>query len=218
VARPASDSIDDFFKAFPVLVGRAATPTERSAFDRYANLLLHWNRTHHLTALRTRGAIARGLFLDSLLWRALLPRPPLKALDIGAGAGIPGIPLRLVEPALSLTLMESRRKPASFLRALLRELDLRDVAILQGRAEAIILEDIEISGIFDAVLTRSVGLNTKLIEAAVGYLRPGGSLIASGPPQGTRTRPLGWSGAEWRTIEYPLLGLTRRFLVVTKEN
>ena len=218
MARPAADSIDDLFKAFPALLGRAATQAERSAFDRYANLLLHWNRTHHLTALRTRAAIARGLFLDSLLWRALLPRPPLKALDIGAGAGIPGIPLRLVEPALSLTLMESKRKPVSFLQALLRELGLRDVTVVHGRAEALVLEDSEISRKFDVVLTRSVGLDTKQMEAVLGFLGPGGSLVASGPPPGRPTPRLGSKGAEWRTIEYPRLGLARRFLVVTKEN
>ena len=97
MARPATDSLEDFFKAFPALLGRAATPTERNAFGRYANLLVLWNRTHHLTSLRTRADIARGLFLDSLLFRALLPRGPVRALDIGAGAGIPGVPLRLVD-------------------------------------------------------------------------------------------------------------------------
>ena len=122
MARPATDSLEQLFKAFPALLGRAATPTERNAFGRYADLLILWNRTHHLTALKTRPEIGRGLFLDSLLFRAFLPQGPLRVLDIGAGAGIPGVPLRIVEPGLSLTLVESKRKPVSFLNALVREL------------------------------------------------------------------------------------------------
>ena len=93
MARARDDSLDDLFKAFPALLGRPATALERKAFDRYADLLVLWNRTHHLTALRSRLAIGRGLFLDSLLFHALLPLGAKRVVDIGAGAGIPGVPL-----------------------------------------------------------------------------------------------------------------------------
>ena len=140
MARPATDPLGQLFKAFPALLGRAATPAERNAFLRYADLLILWNRTHHLTAFKTRAEIGRGLFLDSLLFRALLPRAPLRVLDIGAGAGIPGVPLRMVEPGLSLTLIESRRKPVSFLHALIRELAMPDISVHHGRAEGVMSE------------------------------------------------------------------------------
>ena len=219
MVRPAADSLEQFFKVFPALLGRAATPAERTAFGRYASLLLLWNRAHHLTALRTRAAIGRGLFLDSLLFRALLPLPrrPLRVLDIGAGAGIPGVPLLMVESGLSLTIIESRRKPVSFLHALIREITLTDVVVHHGRAEAIVSELPELTAVFDVVLSRAVGRSAHLIETAMAYLRPGGRFIASGPPVGGQIPKVHWkSKAEWKKVEFPNIGLSRVFLAVTK--
>jgi 16S rRNA (guanine527-N7)-methyltransferase len=219
VARPAPDPLESLFKVFPALLGRAATPAERSAFGRYADLLILWNRTHHLTALRTRAEIGRGLFLDSLLFRALLPRAPLRVLDIGAGAGIPGVPLRIVEPTLSLTLIESRRKPVSFLHALTRELAMLDITVHHGRAEDVISEVSELKGKFDVVLTRAVGLGVDLIDTAMTYLRIGGRLVVSGPPVGSPMPKIGWQGpAIWKTMEFPRIGLARAFLLAIKED
>jgi len=219
VARPATDPLEQFFKAFPGLLGRAATPAERNAFLRYADLLILWNRTHHLTAFKTRAEIGLGLFLDSLLFRALMPRAPLRVLDIGAGAGIPGVPLRLVEPALSLTLIESRRKPVSFLHALTRELAMPDITVHHGRAEGVISEVPELIGRFDIVLTRAVGMGPGLIEIAMAYLRIGGRLVASGPPAGSPMPMINWQGpAEWKTVEFPEIGLARAFLMAIKSD
>jgi len=218
LARSAADSLEDFFKAFPALLGRTATPTERNAFGRYANLLVLWNRTHHLTALKTRADIARVLFLDSLLWRSLLPHEPLRILDIGAGAGIPGIPLRMVDPSIALTLIESRRRPVSFLHALIRDLAFPDIAVHHGRAEAISAEMPELQGKFDFVLTRAVGRGSQVIEMAAPYLRPGGKVIASGPPVARAMPKVEWPNAEWKKVEFPGLGLARGFLVATIQN
>ena len=219
MARPATDPLGQLFKAFPALLGRAATPAERNAFGRYADLLIFWNRTHHLTAFKTPAEIGRGLFLDSLLFRALLPRAPLRVLDIGAGAGIPGVPLRMVEPGLSLTLIESRRKPVSFLHALTRELAMPDISVHHGRAEGVMSEAPELMDKFDVVLTRAVGLNAGLIEIAMAYLRTGGRLVASGPPVGSLMPKINWQGqAEWKTVEFPKIGLARAFLMAIKRD
>ncbi len=219
MARPATDPLEQLFKAFPALVGRAATPAERNAFGRYADLLILWNRTHHLTAFKTRAEIGRGLFLDSLLFRALLPRAPLRVLDIGAGAGIPGVPLRMVEPGLSLTLIESRRKPVSFLHALTRELAMPEISVHHARAECVISEVLELTGKCDVVLTRAVGLGVGLNEIAMAYLRVGGRLVASGPPVGSPMPKINWQGpVEWKTVEFPKIGLARAFLIATKQD
>jgi 16S rRNA (guanine527-N7)-methyltransferase len=218
VARAGDDSLEDFFKAFPTLLGRAATPVERRAFDRYADLLIHWNRTHHLTSLRTRAAIGRGLFLDSFLFRTLMPAEANRVVDIGAGAGIPGMPLRIVDRKLSLTLIESRRKPVSFLHALVRELELKDVVVHHGRAEGLASELPDLMGKYDLVLTRSVGLTPSFIRSAMPYLKPGGLLLASGPPAGSPQPQPNWPGqCEWKTIRFAKIGLTRTFFVAVRE-
>src|SRR5262245_2929113 len=109
------DPLDEVLRA---LRGHPLTRHEREAFARYLELLMLWNRTHDLTACRTPGEVVTNLFRDSLLFLAVLPElDRIVAVDIGAGAGIPGIPLRLTLPALELTLIESRRKRVSFLRA-----------------------------------------------------------------------------------------------------
>jgi 16S rRNA (guanine527-N7)-methyltransferase len=218
VARAGDDSLDDFFKAFPALVGRPATATERKAFDRYADLLILWNRTHHLTALRTRAAIGRGLFLDSLLFRALLPPGAKHIVDIGAGAGIPGVPLRISDGEISLTLVESKRKPVSFLHALIRDLQLSQVQIHHGRAEVLTAEMPELAGAFDFVVTRAVRLDSELIDLSMKYLKQGGTLLTSGPPSGAPHPKVDWEGKfEWKTISFAQIGLTRRFFIASKD-
>jgi 16S rRNA (guanine527-N7)-methyltransferase len=218
VARAGDDSLDDFFKAFPALLGRQATAPERKAFDRYADLLVLWNRTHHLTALRTRAAIGRGLLLDSLLFRALLPAGAKRIVDIGAGAGIPGIPLRITDGEISLTLVESRRKPVSFLHALIRDLQLTQVEIHQSRAEALTAEMPELAGAYDFVVSRAVRLDGELVDLAMRYLKPGGTLLTSGPPSGAPQPLVEWDGHfEWKTISFAKIGLTRRFFIAAKD-
>jgi len=214
-----ASSLEDLYRAFPALVGRDATSTERRAFERYADLLTHWNRTHHLTSLETRGAIGRGLFLDSLFFRALMPAGAKRVVDIGAGAGIPGIPLRIVDSEISLTLIESRRKPVSFLHALVRELSLTDVEIRHGRAEDLITEFPGLVGGFDLVLTRAVGLSRTLLKSAMTYLKPEGKLVMAGPPPGSRRPRVDWDGpAEWKYIDFAGMRATRTFLVCSTQS
>ena len=111
-----------------------------------------------MTALRSPEEIVRGLFLDSLLFLSALPAPrPLKVVDIGAGSGIPGLPIRLADPAITLTLIEAKRKRVSFLLTACRELGLSDVQVLEGRAERLVDENPGVAGSFDAVVARAVG-------------------------------------------------------------
>ncbi len=219
MARPGDDSLEDLFKAFPALLGRPATAAERKAFDRYAELLVLWNRTHHLTALRSRSAIGRGLFLDSLLFLALLPSGPKRVVDIGAGAGIPGVPLRIADDEIALTLVESRRKPVSFLHALVRDLQLADVEIHHGRAEALTTQMPELAGSYDFAVTRAVRLDGQFIDGAMKYLKPGGKLVTSGPPSGDPQPVVNWPGnLDWKTISFAKIGIVRRFFIGSRED
>jgi len=167
--------------ALTAVTGRAATAADRRQFEGYLTIFVRWNRTHRMTALRSPAAIVRELFLDSLLFRSLLPAGPLKLLDIGAGGGIPGLPIRLADPDISLTLMEARRKRVSFLRAACRELGLVDVIVREGRAERLVQEP-GLAEAFDAVVSRSVGPPERFIPMAMRYVKPGGVVVTSGPP------------------------------------
>jgi 16S rRNA (guanine527-N7)-methyltransferase len=133
-------------------------------------------------------------------------------VDIGAGAGIPGLPLRLADPAIAVTLVEARRKRVSFLLAVRRQLDLEDVAVKEGRAEALVEQEPDLAGGFDVVVARSVGPATALLPLARKYLKPGGVFVASGPPN-----PLPQEPFEVARVGVPGTRKHRVFLKAVKE-
>jgi 16S rRNA (guanine527-N7)-methyltransferase len=183
VPTPSFDVFADLLNAFPALVGRAATGEDRRRFQQYLDLFIRWNRVHRMTALASPGEIVQGLFLDSLLFLRVLPPRPLKVVDIGAGSGIPGLPMRLADPTIALTLIEAKRKRVSFLLTACRELGLSDVQVLEGRAERLVDEDPEIAGSFDAAVARAVGAEADLLPMAFRYLRPSGLVVLAGSPR-----------------------------------
>lgn len=219
MAGPPRDPLAPLGEAILVVTGRAASGAERERFTRYLDLLLAWNRTHRMTALTSPAEIGRVLFQDSLLLLPLLPAGPIKTVDIGAGTGIPGMPLRIVEPRIGLTLIEAKRKRVSFLATLKRELGLDDVEILEGRAEDIVEQLPGISGIFDVAVSRAVAQTWDLLGAVAKLLRPGGLFIAPGPPQPGKlpTMPPALAG-RWERIHFPGLRLTRSFLVASRNS
>lgn len=184
------DPLDELMAGLAVLAGRSATSEDRRNFQQYLHLFVRWNRVHRMTALDSAGDIVRELFLGSLLFLTLLPARPLKIADIGAGAGIPGLPIRLADPGIALTLVEARRKRVSFLRAVCRELRVPDVTVKEARAEELIQEEPDLRGAFDVVVTRAVGPAIELLPVALGYLRPGGLFIAAGSPHASAQEPL----------------------------
>ena len=100
----------------------------------YLALLEKWNRVHNLTAVRTPSDMVALHLLDSL---AILPHlKPGRLLDVGSGAGLPGIPLALVRPDLQVTVMDSSHKKASFLRQAKAELGIANLEVVCGRVEA----------------------------------------------------------------------------------
>jgi 16S rRNA (guanine527-N7)-methyltransferase len=150
--------------------------------------------------------------IDSLLFLALLPARPLALVDIGAGAGIPGVPLRLADPALRVTLIEARRKRVSFLLAVQRELGLGDLMVQEGRAEALVEHEPDLAAAFDVVVARSVGPAAALLPLARKYLKAGGLFIVSGPPN-----PLRHEAFEIVRVQVPGTGKSRAFLKFIKE-
>jgi 16S rRNA (guanine527-N7)-methyltransferase len=90
--------------------------------------------------------------------------------------------MRLAQPQIRMTLVESKRKRVSFLRTVCRELGLVDVAVEEGRAELLALRDPELGGVFDVAVSRAVRAPEALLPLALPYLKPGGILVVSGPP------------------------------------
>jgi len=195
------------------LTGRGMSADTRSRFARYADLIQLWNRTHNLTAFRSPVDMVRGLFEDSLLFLRLLPPGATRVVDIGAGAGIPGVPLHLVDPTLVVVLIEARRKRVSFLKTLKRELRLDErVSVVEGRAEAILGAQPEYHASADAVVARGVGQPETLVPIAGQYLRPGGLFIGSGPPA---SEIVASDEGHWTIIEMSEFNVKRAFMVRT---
>jgi 16S rRNA (guanine527-N7)-methyltransferase len=212
------DLLSELSTAVCSVVGRQARSDEIEKFIKFNSLLSYWNRVHHLTSLRTPREVVRGLFIDSLLFLSMIPkRRPLNVLDIGSGIGIPGIPIRIVDPEIRLTLIEANRKKVSFLTALKKEIGIEEIRIISGRAESIVDQIPELQGSFDCVVIRAAGSLVRLLPVAKSYLNPGGIFVASGPPI-DRTPSTPPPGAEWRAVSNPSLGLSRRFLFVRKES
>ena len=128
--------MEKLLKEIQNLTGLKLTARQAAAFQRYELLLMEWNARFNLTAVRDVEGVRTKHFLDSLTcmqaWREI---PPAKLIDVGTGAGFPGIPLKIVLPALQLTLVESVGKKADFCRLVVQELELDKVQVVQARAE-----------------------------------------------------------------------------------
>jgi 16S rRNA (guanine527-N7)-methyltransferase len=216
-ARARQSALDRLAHTARVLSGRRIDAAARGRFSQYLDLLLLWNRAQNLTGFESPPEIVRGLFEDSLLFLPLLPDRPLRVVDIGAGAGIPGMPLRIIDEGIQVTLIESKRKRVSFLKTVRRELGLeKSVVIEEGRAEALVSEVVRRDGEFDVAVARAVGNLEEVVPTALQYLKPGGVFIVSAPPP-ARLADLGAeSHGEWRILDYSDLGLKRGFFVAER--
>lgn len=204
-------------QSLSAVLERSLTEEEAERFQRYLELLLRWNRTRRLTAYRRPEEIILHLFCDSLLFLRVIPSTARKLLDFGTGAGIPGIPLKIIVPRMDLALVEARRNRGSFLAEVLRELGLMDVSLFTSRAEQILLDNPETLESFDVVLARGAGPLSAVIPVSLRFLRPGGLVIMTGPPVQKQPPEIpGDLRAHWRTLPSPLRPDPRRFLVVQK--
>ena len=144
-------------------------------FEIYQRLLSEWNERMNLTAITDPVGVAQKHFADSL---AALPylKPGMAVIDVGTGAGFPGVPLLIMEPRLQLTLADSLQKRLTFLDALLKELDL-PAELVHGRAEDL-GQDRRYRERFDGALSRAVASLPVLLELATPFVKVGGAAIA----------------------------------------
>ena len=212
----AGDPLAQLWAASEEIVGIRAEPDQVEQFRRYLALIVQWNRVHRLTGPKAPEAVVRELFLDALLFLSRVPHEPILLADIGSGAGIPGVPIRILRPDIRTTLVESKRKRVSFLSAVKRELELGDLSILEGRAESVLRDTRGIEASFDVVLSRGVG--TALYETALLYLKPGGLYVAGAPPVTLDRGVAPGCGLSVETVRVKRFGIVRSFLIGRKRD
>jgi len=156
--------------------GMHLTPLMINQFTAYHRMILEWNRKINLISRDDENRIISRHFLESLgVLQFIEMRKGEKAMDLGSGAGFPGIPLKIFRPDLEMTLVESRRKKAVFLMQVKETLPLQDTKVIARRAEEIEAGDTP----FDTVMCRAVAdLSTLVLWCSTLVRRPGGRLIA----------------------------------------
>lgn len=110
-------------------------------FARYLELLARWNEAINLTSIRDPRTMVLRHFVEPVLARGLLAGAGPRLVDVGSGPGVPGLPLKIIEPERECVLVESSGKKANFLREVVDELALEDVLVLEGRLEELILDE-----------------------------------------------------------------------------
>jgi 16S rRNA (guanine527-N7)-methyltransferase len=154
------------------------TAAQVAQFDRYRQLLLEWNERINLTAITDPAAIQVRHFLDSLT--CALATGDLNGqslVDVGTGAGFPGLPLKILYPAMKLALVESVAKKSHFLDAVVNQLGLSDVTMISERAETI-GQNTAHRGRYDWAVARAVAEMRVLVEYLLPLSRLGGHILA----------------------------------------
>ena len=151
-------------------------PTEGiPSLARYAELLVEKNKVMNLTAITEPADIAALHFLDSVAMLPLVDLKGKRVADIGTGAGFPGMPLRIVEPSIRLTLLDSLNKRIDFLKEVCEELGLTDVECVHGRAEEFATDPRES---YDIVTSRAVANLQMLSELCRPLVKVGGFFLS----------------------------------------
>src|SRR5690606_23886285 len=166
-------------------LGIELSPTQVAQFEVYFRELVQWNEKFNLTAITGYDEVQVKHFLDSLVALPLIaeevgePMPlerSLHLVDVGTGAGFPGIPLKIAAPRLKLTLMDGTGKKITFLREVTARLGLHNVEVVQGRAEEL-GRNTAYRGQFDLVTARAVAPLNTLAEYLLPLARRGGLAV-----------------------------------------
>ncbi len=158
-------------------IGVELTPLQEEQFERYLDLLVHWNARVNLTAIREAGAIRTKHFLDSLSCLPVIFKYKAKRIvDVGTGAGFPGLALKIAAPELRLTLVESVQKKAEFCEKVVAALGLQDVDVQPVRAEELGRDPAHRES-HDMALARAVAEVRVLVEYLLPLVRLGGRLL-----------------------------------------
>ncbi len=195
------------------------TNEQVAKFEKYRDLLLEWNEKFNLTAITDPDEIEEKHFIDSLLACNYIDFSKGRLLDIGSGAGFPGVPLAIANPKLKVTLLESNGKKVTFLNEVKTQLDLDNVTVVNGRAE-----DLKQRDYFDFVTARAVKQLNILAELTLPFVRVHGLLVAYKGSNAeeelneakSALRKLNSSVKFIKSYELPISKDNRKLLVISK--
>jgi 16S rRNA (guanine527-N7)-methyltransferase len=179
--------MDELIQDARTLFNVHLTARQVMALINYERELIEWNQKFNLTAIRDVESIRTKHFLDSyscvLAWKGT---PPLRLVDVGTGAGFPGIPLKIVYPTMHVTLVESVGKKAMFCQHIVSKLGLEDVEVIHARAENL-GQDPKHRETYDYAVARAVANLNILSEYLLPLVKVGGTILAqkgeSGPAE-----------------------------------
>lgn len=180
------DALDQFMRSLQTL-DPLVSEQQLQLFLRYRHELIEWNSRFNLTAITDPDEILRRHFLDSASLLAVYDKNQAKVLDIGAGAGFPGIPLKILRPHWRVVLVEATGKKVTFLQHMIETLELREIEAVQERAEELAHQQAYRTA-FDLVTARAVASLPILLEYAAPFCRVGGQIIL--PKKGDLTGEL----------------------------
>jgi 16S rRNA (guanine527-N7)-methyltransferase len=216
--------MEELVQAAQKLFGVHLTGRQVAALLIFENELLAWNQKFNLTAIRDSEGIRIKHFLDSfscvLAWKE---NPPMRLIDVGTGAGFPGIPLKILYPSMQLTLVESVGKKASFCRHAVGVLKLDRVEVITGRAEELGQLPAQRES-YDWAVARAVAALPVLAEYLLPLVRVGGKMLAqkghSGPVEAHNAEPalklLGGQIRQLISVTLPGVAEERYLVVVDK--
>jgi 16S rRNA (guanine527-N7)-methyltransferase len=203
----------------------ALTAEHEAAFARFAELILHTNQEFNLTSIKDPVNVATKLFVDSLTLISYFPVPEnAYVLDMGTGAGMPGIPIKILLPHIRMAFVDSTRKKLEFVRMAVDELQLADCEFYNTR-----VEELAHGGLrerFDLVLVRAFGTLSEICEVGLPFVRINGRLVAyKGREDEEQERSmneivsiLGGTVEAIRRLRLPILGHERTLVMIRKES
>lgn len=161
--------------------GIELTRQQEEKFIRYYEILSEWNGFMNLTAITEFQDVLKKHFVDSLsivtVYGELLKRDPFSVIDIGTGAGFPGVPIKIVFPHIRITLLDSLQKRIRFLEEVVKELDLQGVQLVHGRAEDAAREENHREK-YDLCVSRAVADLSVLSELCLPFVKEGGFFVS----------------------------------------
>lgn len=172
-------NFNEFLDEFKYLANKSEIETEEEKIKRFYNYMLliqEWNEKINLTAITNPREMIIKHFIDSLTIVNQIEKNA-KIIDIGTGAGFPGIPLKIYDDSIKLTLLDSLNKRTIFLKEVVNKLNLQDVEIIHGRAEDF-AQNLNYREQYDIAVSRAVAPLNILIEYLVPYIKVGGKAIA----------------------------------------